>query len=112
MMIKGVNLNVEQRKLVLAAFVYRHTVENAVARGVDCVNCANIPSWPYEAGQALPGGPYTFTRDQWHAYHTSRGAQVVTDAEWLAVHAFHFTKDGSRLMVNRRYAESVTSHEA
>ena len=29
----------------------------------------------------------------------------VTDEEWLAEHAFHFLKDGSRLMMNRGYAE-------
>jgi len=32
MLIKGKDLTPEQRKLVLAAFVHRHTIENAKAR--------------------------------------------------------------------------------
>jgi len=28
-----------------------------------------------------------------------------TDDEWVNAHAFHFVKDGSRLALNRRWAE-------
>lgn len=107
MLIRGLDLNPVQRRLVLAVFVHRHTIENASARGVACVNCADIPCWPYVAGQALVTGPKVYTREQWHAYHTSHGAVDVPDAEWLASHAFHFVKDGSRLMLNRMFAEPV-----
>lgn len=30
---------------------------------------------------------------------------LISDSQWLKEHAFHFTKDGSRLMANRHYAE-------
>jgi len=107
MLIKGSDLTAAQRQLVLAAFVHRHTIENAKARGVDCVNCADIGRWPYVAGQALPGGPTVYTRAEWHHYHTTHGSVHTTDAKWLATHAFHFTKDGQRLMARPRYAEPV-----
>jgi hypothetical protein len=31
-----------------------------------------------------------------------------TDEEWLRQHAFHFVKDGSRLMENRRHCEDAS----
>lgn len=105
MIIRGDRLNDRQRAQVLAAYVYRHTIENARARGVDCVNCANIPHWPYVTGQALADGPHVWTRAQWHKYHTTHGAVAITDAQWLADHAFHFVKDGSRLHGRRHHAE-------
>jgi hypothetical protein len=33
----------------------------------------------------------TMTREQWHAYHVS----LVSDAQWLADHAFYVNKDGT-----------------
>jgi hypothetical protein len=37
--------------------------------------------------------------------HRHLDMTTKTDDEWLNTHAFHFVKDGSRLMRNRRYAE-------
>lgn len=71
----------------------RWTHENAkqTYRG-QCPACAQAGrnGWPYICGQALPGGPYSYTEAQWHAYH----APLVPDAEWLAYHGFHVTRKG------------------
>jgi hypothetical protein len=107
MLIKGSDLTSRQREQVLAAFVHRDTIENARRHGVACMNCANIRSWPYVTGQALPDGPHVWTRAQWHKYHISKGAIATTDQEWLRKHAFHFVKDGSRLHARRHAAEYV-----
>jgi phospholipase C len=107
MLIKGSALTSQQRAQVLAAFVHRPTVESARSRGVACAHCAQIPQWPYVTGQALPDGPHVWTRDQWHTYHTTHGAIDGTDQQWLEAHAFHFLKDGSRLM-ERRHAEPAS----
>lgn len=103
MLIKGSDLTTAQRQLVLAAFVHRHTVENAKAHGVPCVMCANSPGGADEI-VIIPAGQQAAheVRKRWHDHHVS----VQTDAAWLADHAFHFTKDGQRLMA-RRYAEPV-----
>ncbi len=98
MILKGSSLNSRQREQVLAAFVHRNTIENAKRRGVDCVNCA-MNRYPYVTGQALPDGPHVYTREQWHTYHTTHGAVAISDAQWLADHAFKFIKDGSRLAI-------------
>lgn len=68
MLIAGNNLTDKQRKIVLAAFVHRNTVDKP---------CKVVSPQPFPQ----------------------------TDSEWIAEHAFHFVKDGSRLMFNRHYAE-------
>lgn len=37
--------------------------------------------------------------------HRHLDTTCKSDQEWLDKHAFHFIKDGSRLALNRRYAE-------
>jgi len=85
MLIKGSQLTDAQRRIVLAAFVHRHTIENATRRGVACVMCADS------------GGNY-------HMPHNDH-VKVQTDDQWLADHSFAFTKDGSRLSENYNHAE-------
>lgn len=75
MLIKGLNLNSEQRRQVLSAFIYRWTTDN--------------PHRDF-AWQNVQGQPQI---------------DPISDEQWLADHAFHFVKDGSRLMVNRHYVE-------
>lgn len=87
MLIRGDKLTTEQRRQVLAAFVHRHTIENARTRGVKCVMCADSVPPPHDGS--------------WHARHVA----VQTDDQWLADHAFHFVKDGSRLHDRRHFAE-------
>jgi len=96
-LIKGSALTDYQRGLVLAAFVHRHTVENAQRRGVDCVLCA-ISGGDHEitipAGQQGP----TEIRKRWHDHHV----KAQTDDQWLADHAFDFVANGSRLHARRQ----------
>jgi hypothetical protein len=93
MLIKGTDLNASQRQQVLAAFVHRHTHENArqTYQG-RCPACVQ---------QAQCGGNMEAERDgvviPWHEYHVP----LKTDEEWLAVYAFEFVKDGSRLSSRR-----------
>jgi hypothetical protein len=103
MLIKGSDLTSGQRQLVLGAYVHRHTVENARARGVPCVMCATS-SGPADRIIVIPAGQRAAgeVRTTWHEHHV----RVQTDEAWLADHAFHFTKDGRRLMI-RRHAEPV-----
>lgn len=105
-LIRGDNLNDAQRRLVLAAFVHRHTHENAkqTYRG-QCPACAQAgrKGWPYVCGEALPDGPRVYTREQWHAYH----APLTTDAEWLASYSFWFTSDGKRLSESHNHCEPI-----
>ena len=75
MLIKGENLNREQRKAVFNAFIYRWTVE-MIPRDKEIYGSTSRPTLPRQ-----------------------------TDNEWLQEHAFHFVKDGSRLMANRHHAE-------
>ncbi len=104
--IHGSRLNEAQRKQVLAAFVHRHTIENAKQTyGGKCVLCEQSTRGGHiVTGVSNPGAMEAplkvWTRAEWHAYHVP----AVTDAEWLTAHAFHFVKDGSRLM-ERRHAE-------
>ena len=65
MLIRGEQLNAQQREQVKAAFVHRNTFE--------------------------------------HPFPLSGGVQV-SDAEWIAAHAFHFIKGGNRLSANHHYA--------
>jgi len=75
MLIKGADLNYLQRQQVLAAYGYRWTKDNQQREH-------------FWAG--IEGAPTI---------------PLISDSQWLKEHAFHFTKDGSRLMVNRRHAE-------
>lgn len=107
MLIKGIDLTPQQRAHVLAAFVHRWTHENArQTYGGKCPaceqsrgTCRGVPLMKVGPTQDLR--PYT--REEWHAYHKP----LISDAEWLAGYAFHFTNDGSRLHGRRRFAEYV-----
>jgi len=77
MLIRGDQLNDHQRRYVLNAYIYRWTSDNP--RREEVYSNAAICQRP-----TMP---------------------LVTDEEWLKDHAFHFTKDGKRLMANRRHAE-------
>lgn len=76
MLIRGNELNEAQRRLVLAAFGYRWTTDNK----------ERATRWLGRAG-GVPRIP------------------LVTDDQWLKDHAFHFVKDGSRMMATRHHAE-------
>lgn len=101
MLIKGADLNVVQRGLVLRAFVYRWTEENRhqTYRG-ECPGCAQMGGFPCVTGSK--GARKVWERAEWHAYHVP----LTTDAAWLADHAFHFLADGSRL-AGKQHAEPV-----
>jgi len=108
MLIKGQDLNVEQRRLVLAAYVHRHTVENAASRGVPCVMCADSPGGA-DRIVVIPAGQQAAheVRKRWHDHHV----RVQTDTQWLADHAFHFTKDGRRLIGRRSAVPAFMAKE-
>lgn len=101
-LIRGDQLNGDQRRQVLAAYVHRWTHENArqTYRGL-CPACEQAfrGGALYTCGEALRDGPVTYTSEQWHAYHKP----LQTDEQFLAEHAFKFTNDGVRL--TGRYAE-------
>ena len=75
MLIKGQDLTTAQRAEVLAAYLYRWTKENP----------RRVEMWRKVQGQPTMA--------------------LISDEEWLRDHAFHFVKDGSRLMANRQHAE-------
>jgi hypothetical protein len=77
MLVRGDMLSESARREVLSAFGYRWTVENA----------GRSKSWFAHGKAGLPTIP------------------CVKDSEWLASHAFHVLRDGSRLARNRRFAE-------
>jgi hypothetical protein len=76
-LIKGDDLNQEQTKQVLSAFIYRWTTENKQRQYV----------WSNISGQ--PTIP------------------LISDEQWLKDHAFWFLDDGSRLSANHKHAELV-----
>jgi hypothetical protein len=95
MLVRGDQLTFYQHRQVLAAFVHRWTFENArQSYGGLCPGCVQ---------QRRCGGKMTVNGRPWHEYH----APLTTDTEWLKRYAFHFTKDGRRLKVNRHHAEPV-----
>ena len=74
------------------------------------VNGKNLDSWQKQI--VLAQYPYRWTtgnRDRarfWAGISGQPTIPLVSDSEWLAKHAFHFLKDGSRLARNRsRHAE-------
>jgi hypothetical protein len=87
MLIRGDKLTEKQKTEVLRTFIHRWTFENAQQTyGGKCPACQ----------QGRPGIGVV----EWHAHH----AKLIPDREWLFLHAFHFTKDGTKLMI-RRHAE-------
>lgn len=90
MLIRGDQLNHKQREMVLGAFHYRWTVENHRKR-YKCPHCKLEK--------------IEFNRVECRQHHPT--IALITDAEWLASRAFHFLKDGSRLMATRRFCEEV-----
>lgn len=65
---------------------------------------------PAQRSLVLAAFPYRWTHENKRRAHTFYGGHVptmepVSDEQWLADHAFHFIKDGSRLMANRHHAE-------
>lgn len=107
-LIPGPSLNPKQRALVLRAYVYRWTHENArqTYNGC-CPGCEQSAPFPMVTGVRHPKAgetpERTWTRAEWHAYHMP----LTTDDAWLAAHAFHFVKDGSRLSARHRHAEPI-----
>jgi hypothetical protein len=96
MLIRGDRLDYGQRQIVLAAFLMRWTHENAMRTyGGSCPACVQ------SGGNRRVGNPNVEGAATWHEYHRP----LTTDDEWLRTHAFHFTKDGRRLMANKRFAE-------
>jgi hypothetical protein len=93
MLIRGSDLNAAQRRQVLNAFIYRWTHENARQnyRG-QCPGCVQ---------NRRPASRRQMSETEWHAHHLP----LISDEQWLAEHAFHFTADGSRLARNRQHAE-------
>ena len=75
MLIKGKDLNEKQIQQVKNAFIYRWTLDNHRLYEV-YMNMSSKPTCP-----------------------------KISDQQWINEHAFHFLKDGSRLMANRHYAE-------
>lgn len=88
MLIKGTDLTSAQRRMVLATFVHRWTHENAPQTyNGRCPACVQREQTGGRSTDIMPDG------QMWHQYHT----HLTTDDEWIAQHAFHFVKDGSRL---------------
>lgn len=102
MLIRGDKLTHMQRQEVLRTFVHRWTLENAKQTyGGRCPGCEqSTRNGLIVTGVDKPGICETprkvWQREDWHAYHTA----LITDDQWLLEHAFHFVKDGSRLMAN------------
>ena len=88
MRLNGNQLTTRQTAQVLAAFCHRWTHENS-RNG--CVACKQR------------GNPTHVNGVPWHEYH----ATLVSDAEWLAKHSFHFVKDGSRLSARHSSCEAA-----
>lgn len=93
-LVKGADLSASTRAEVLAAFPYRWTSDNPnrVRAYGPCPGC-DIRK------------PYVNTSSA--AGHSHPTIPLVTDAEWIAAHAFWVTKAG-RLALNRKYAEPAS----
>ena len=52
---------------------------------------------------------HRLTHENNYPAHNPCNATVkpITDEQWIKDHAFHFIKDGSRLMANRNHCEPV-----
>lgn len=105
MLIKGIDLTPAQRTQVLEAYVHRWTHENSQQTYQGrCPGCEQSRPFPMVCGNDRK----VYSRSEWHAYHVA----LTTDDQWLADHAFHFVKDGSRLSETQHYAEPVYMAEA
>lgn len=102
MLIKGTDLDARQRSIVLARFQFRWTHEaSRLFYGGRCAAC----SQRHEAGDPMTVET-TSGAVPWHQYHVP----LMTDDEWLRLHAFAFTRDGGRL--DRRVHRCVPAYEA
>ena len=88
MLVIGTNLSEGARREALAAFVYRWTHDNIRRAGVygRCPVCGVMGGEPSESPERIGC----------RQHHPT--VPLVSDAEWLAMHAFHVTKDGRRLI--------------
>ena len=100
--IKGSDLTDLQRDQVLAAFVHRHTIENAKRRGVACVLCADSGG---DRDVVIPAGWQSgvAVRKRWHDHHVA----VETDHAWIIRYQFPFVANGSRLAVRPAHCEPI-----
>lgn len=90
-LIKGQDLNSDQRRQVLAAYVHRWTFENAKQTySGQCPGCVQ---------RSGPNDEESIK--DWHAYHKP----LETDDVWLKDHAFYFVSDGSRLDYKHDHCE-------
>ena len=95
MLIRGNDLNPAQRRQVIAAFVHRWTHENAKRNyGGKCPACV-------QRFQCEPNATLEINGVPWHEYHVP----LTSDNEWIRGHAFHFTRDGSRLSARHSFCE-------
>jgi hypothetical protein len=93
-LIRGDRLPHNLQLAVLRRFIYRWTSDNSDrARVYHCPVC-NVPGGDPNGGVAC------------RQYHPTM--PLITDHQWLKEHAFHVTKDGARLMENRRHAEPAS----
>lgn len=103
-LIRGDRLSPDVRAEVLAAYIHRGTHENRASyyyQGA-CPLC-----WAYCNAHQRGG----LTRDgidpAWHSRH----APLISDAAWLAAHAFHVTRRG-KLYRRRPWAEPASFAES
>lgn len=86
-LIKGDKLTTSQRADVLRRFVHRWTHENKTYGG-RCPGCVQHDQ--HGGSPNYPTSTSVHDGKTWHEYH----APLVSDAEWLAAHAFYVTKAG------------------
>jgi hypothetical protein len=97
MLIRGIDLTEEQKAEVLETFTLRQTHENAKRSYFgQCPACVQ--------NRLCCGSEFVVVDGieiAWHDCHKP----LQTDEEWLKDSSFHFVKDGSRLISNRKYCE-------
>jgi hypothetical protein len=79
-LIKGIQLSEQQKRQVLAAFIYRWTVDNHQREAAWNHSVPDKTQWP-----RIP---------------------LITDYEWLTRYSFYFTPAGS-LSAKKKYAEPI-----
>jgi hypothetical protein len=79
-LIKGSDLDEDQKRQVLAAFIYRWTKENRQRTQVYSCELCDIQT-PYENNKSANG-------------HTHPTIPLISDAEWLQQYRFYFTASG------------------
>jgi hypothetical protein len=96
-LIRGDRLNQRQFEQVLSTFVHRWTTGNAARfRVYKCPVC-KVPGGDPKGGVAC------------RKYHPT--IPLITDNQWVKEHAFHFTKDGKKLMASRHAAPAYMAKE-